>query len=198
MTAEGIGDLRRKLRMACIHLRRAFRLGRARTMVIYEFNLTKAGLARLTVSERTLLFLVGHTSNELMVLQKLILMMRQPQQVVPHVVNIVETGQILIILRYLIGKVHEAWDLFKARIDGNDRFKAKFLSSISSEAKAALTRLRAEFDNADKESPLTSIRNKLAFHNEDQDGLLEKYFHELASNEPWAFYLSDAMGNTFY
>ena len=179
MTAEGIGDLRRKLRMACIHLRRAFRLGRARTMVIYEFNLTKAGLARLTVSERTLLFLVGHTSNELMVLQKLIFMMRQPQQVVPHVVNIVETGQILIILRYLIGKVTEAWDLFKARIDGNDRFKAKFLSSISSEAKAALTRLRAEFDNADKESPLTSIRNKLAFHNEDQDGLLEKYFHEL-------------------
>ena len=63
-------------------------------------------------AERALLLLLGHADNEINVFSKLLLMTPKHDPPV-DLMNHVEAGQIFILLRVLIGKLHEAWELFK-------------------------------------------------------------------------------------
>ncbi len=47
-------------------------------------------------------------------------------------------------------------------------------------------------------SPLTAIRNAVSFHYTDDQNLVEQNFHRLPETEPWEFYLSRTVGNSFY
>src|SRR5262249_40051489 len=128
------------------------------------------------------------------VLSKLILMVRKdpaPTQLVDHV----EVGQTFIIMRVLIGKLHEAWELFKNRVQADDQIRAKYLPQLTIEGEASLKELKRHFSVG---SPLTQIRNKLSFHYKDEDNLVEVNFQRLSETEPWDFYLSQTVGNTFY
>jgi hypothetical protein len=69
---------------------------------------------RLALAERRLLLLLGHASNEINVLSKLILMAGQGRPTI-QMVDYVGAGQALIVMRLLIGKLHEACELFKVR-----------------------------------------------------------------------------------
>ena len=71
-------------------------------MVIYNIKLDRAKLAAMAETERVLLLLLAHASNEINVLTKLILMAREnaPSPIVGHV----ETGQTFILIRLLIGQ----------------------------------------------------------------------------------------------
>jgi hypothetical protein len=81
---------------------------------IHRVFLTKTKLAAMPEAERSLLLLLGHASNEINVLSKLILMTRKDQPAI-QLIDHVEAGQIFILLRVLIGKLHEAWRLFQKR-----------------------------------------------------------------------------------
>src|SRR5690349_3357785 len=107
---------------------------------IYRLNLTKAALAKLGPEERSLLLLLGHASNEINVLQKIVLQMRVPNAS-PHVVQVVGSGQTLIILRVLIGKLCEAWLLFEKRVKANRAMRDTYLGKLPPDAKDALKRL---------------------------------------------------------
>jgi len=163
-------------------------------MELHRIKLTKKKLAAMPEGERALLFLLGHANNEINVLSKLILMVRKneaPNQIVDHV----ETGQIFVIMRLLIGKLHEAWELFKNRFQGDRQLTEKYASQFGPEAAAALQELNRHFG---KGSPLTAIRNKIAFHYTDKDNLTEANFQRLAEAEPLEFYLTKTVGNSFY
>jgi hypothetical protein len=69
-------------------------------------------------SERVLLLLLAHANNEINVLSKLILMLRKDNPPSP-IHDAVEGAQTFILLRLLIGKLHEAWELFKNRAQSN-------------------------------------------------------------------------------
>ena len=107
----------------------------------------------------------------------------------------VEAGQIFVIMRVLIGKLHEAWLLFNRRFQADQSLRAKYLPKLSPSATAAITELNQHFGRG---SPLTAIRNAVSFHYTDDQNLVEEHFQRLPETEPWEFYLSRTVGNSFY
>jgi hypothetical protein len=163
-------------------------------MEIHRVILTKAKLAAMPQAERSLLLLLGHASNEINVLVRLIMMARK-DDTPSKMVDYVEAGQIFIILRTLIGKLHEAWLLFGKRVQTNRDIANKLLPNLSPEAQTALTELNRHFGGG---TPLADIRNKISFHYKDEDNLIEDNFQRLSDTEPWEFYLTGMVFNSFY
>jgi hypothetical protein len=161
---------------------------------IHRVNLTKSKLAAMPQAERSLLLLLGHANNEINVLSKLILMLRKDEPEV-KLIDHVEAGQVFIIMRVLIGKLHEAWLLFNRRFQSDHSLRRKYLTKLSSGATTAVTELNHHFG---RRSPLTAIRNAVSFHYADEKNLVEENFRRLPETEPWEFYLSRTVGNSFY
>jgi hypothetical protein len=110
-------------------------------------------------------------------------------------VDHVETGRIFIIMRVPIGKLHEALRLFQTRFQADRPLALKYSPKLPREAAAALTELNKHFG---KKSPLTDIRNRLSFHYMDDHNLTRANFQRLPETEPWEFYLSKTVGNSFH
>jgi hypothetical protein len=162
-------------------------------MQTYRLDLTKQRLAAMPATERQALLLLGHATNEINLFQKLTMMVRKEDA--HTIVTRCENGQILILMRALIGKLHEAWELFKKRIQADAELRTKYLDKLSPEARARVERLNQHFGSG---SPLTAIRNQLAFHYTDKTERVEDSFQHLAETEAWEFYLSETVGNSFY
>jgi hypothetical protein len=163
-------------------------------MDVHQIKIDRAKLAAMPETERVLLLLLSHATNELNVLTKLILMMRKddpPSPIIDHA----EAGQTFIFMRLLIGKLHEAWELFRARVLTDRAMSTTLLPRLPSEAANALTALKNHFGRG---SALTAIRNKVSFHYADKENLTEANFQQLAAAEPLQFYLTDTVGNCFY
>jgi hypothetical protein len=163
-------------------------------MEIFHAKLSREKLAAMPERERVLLLLLAHASNEINTISKLILMMRKDEAPSP-IVDHVEAGQIFILMRLLIGKLHEAWELFKIRVQSNRAIAEKCLPQLREDAANALKELNRHFGQG---SSLTAIRNKIAFHYTDKDDLTEINFKQLPPTEPLQFYLSRTVGNSFY
>ena len=161
---------------------------------IHRVIFAKKQLADMPKEERSLLLLMGHATNELNVLSKFILMMRKDDPST-QIEDYTEGGQVFIIMRVLIGKLHEAWELFRARAQSNKGISEKYLKNLEEEPSNALKALNDYFG---KKNAVTEIRNKVAFHYKDKEGLFEENFQRLPETEPWEFYLSRTHGNTFY
>ena len=163
-------------------------------MEVHHIELDRTKLAAMPETERVLLLLLAHASNEINVLTKLILMMRKddpPSPIIDHV----EAGQTFIIMRLLIGKLHEAWEMFKNRVQSDSTIAARYIPRLRTEAATALQSLNRHFGQG---SALTAIRNKISFHFSDKENLTETNFQQLAQSEPLQFYLSKTVGNSFY
>jgi hypothetical protein len=83
---------------------------------VYKAELTKARLEAMPEADRTALLLLGHASNEIGMLRKLLLVAMNGDVPDNKIVDHVQAGQTLILLRMLLGKVHEAWLLFSKRV----------------------------------------------------------------------------------
>lgn len=162
-------------------------------MQTYRLELTKQRLAAMPAAERRALLLLGHATNEINVFQKLMMMVRKEEA--HSIVSRCENGQILILMRVLIGKLHEAWELFKKRIQADAQLRAKYLDNLSRDGRTLLDRLNRHFGAG---SPLTAIRNQVAFHYTDKTEQVEESFQHLSETEAWEFYLSETVGNSFY
>jgi hypothetical protein len=148
----------------------------------------------MPASERVLLLLPAHASNEINVLSKLILTMRKDQPPSP-IVDQVEGGQTFILMRLLIGKLHEAWELFKNRVQSNRSIATTYTPRLEPKAAAALEALKRHFGAG---SVLSAIRNRISFHYSDKENLTEASFRQLPESEPLQFYLTTTVGNSFY
>lgn len=163
-------------------------------MQVYRVKLPKQHLAALPEADRKLFLLLGHVSNEINVLQKLILMLRR-EDAPSSMVDIVEAGQAMIVLRNLIGKLHEAYRLFNEQVQGNKEIRERFGIAGEWSGRQPLIGLNRMFG---KGSLLTLIRQRIAFHYVDEDDLVEGSFQALSEDEPWEVYLSDTVANSFY
>ena len=164
-------------------------------MEIRVINLTKKKLAAMPVAERRLLLLLGRSFNEINALKRLIAVLIRKDDPPHRVVDHAESGQVLIFLRLLVGTLHEAWELFRVRLQTNSVLSSKYLPLLSSEASDALENLKKQFG---KGSPITAIRNKIAFHHKDDAELAETAFQVLDENQPWDFYLAKTTGMSFF
>jgi hypothetical protein len=161
---------------------------------IYTIHLTKQSLAAMPDAERKLLLLLGHATNEIIVFQRLVVASVQGTYA-PEFVDNVQAGQTLILIRVLIGKLCEAWELFRVRFLSERQLADRYLPKLNEEASAALERLKKHFG---AQSPLTLIRNRFSFHYRDDDDLVEQSFQDTPADDEWRFYLSHAQGNSFY
>jgi hypothetical protein len=150
-------------------------------MELNRVILTKSRLAALPQAERSLLLLLGHASNEINVLSKLILMVTRKDEAPSQIANNVEAGQICVLLRVLVGQLHEAWELFKKRVQADRPLFYKYVPQLDNDGAAALANLNRHFGAG---SPVTKIRNKVAFHYSDDDNLTEQSFQAVADTEP--------------
>ena len=164
-------------------------------MKIDTLVLGKEGLEKLNDEERAAVLLIGHSCNQINVLQKIIMVMLSNPTGEVKIVEIVEAGQCLIILRLLIGKLHEAGELFRIRFQRSKHMREKILSQLDKKTTANIKTLNKEFGN---KSALTSIRNSFSFHSADKYNLVEASFHRIDRNESWEFYLSPSPANVFY
>jgi len=163
-------------------------------MQVHTVTLNKKMLSAMPETERTLLLLLGHASNEINVLSRLILMVRKdptPSEIVDHV----EAGQAFIIIRLLIGKLHEAWELFKARFQSNRQLAENCVPQLKPEGRDSMETPNRYFGRSNS---LTAIRNKVSFHYTDRDNLIERAFQDTSESEPLKFYLAKTVGNSFY
>lgn len=99
------------------------------------------------------------------------------------------------LMRLLIGKLHEAWELFKTRFQGDQKIRGRYQSKLNADALSALSELNKHFSS---QSPLTLIRNRLSFHYKDENNLLEQSFQQITDSEAWEFYISKMQGNCFF
>src|SRR5262249_43230227 len=79
--------------------RRRVVAGTRSSMKIRRVILTKSDLGALPQTERSLLLLLGHASNEINVLSKLILMLTRKDTPPSRIANNVEAGQVCVLLR---------------------------------------------------------------------------------------------------
>jgi hypothetical protein len=161
---------------------------------IHQIDLTKRSLAAMPDAERKLLLLLGHATNEINVFQKLVLMSGQGTYA-PRFVDHIQAGQTLILMRTLIGKLCEAWDLFKVRFLSERQLAELYLPKLNAEALTALESLKKHFGT---QSPLMLIRSRFSFHYRDDNNLVEQSFQEIPADEAWQFYLSNIEGNCFF
>lgn len=169
-------------------------------MKITRVTLTKEKLASLSERDRTLFLLLGNVTNELSILQKLLMMTRKGPPP-SKMVDIVEAGQMMFFLRLLVGKVHEGGVLLQKRVNEDANFRERY--GLDEKRRKDRSELRKELSRVNRHfrrwgGLLNAIRDKLAFHSTDNEGLVEKSFARLSTDEPWDFYLSPQTGNSFY
>jgi hypothetical protein len=129
------------------------------------------------------------------VLSKLILMAMRKGAPPSRIASNVEAGQVCVLLRILMGQLHEAWQLFRKRVQANRPLFDKYVSLLDADGAAALRNLNEHFGGG---SPLSKIRNKVAFHYSDDENLTEQSFHSVAETESLELYLTPYVGNSFY
>jgi hypothetical protein len=158
-------------------------------------KLTKPRLSAMPSSDRRLLLLLGNVLNEVNVFTKLLygtLTNRDEHRVL----NVVEGGQAFILIRTLIGKLHEARVLIDKRVTSDPGISARYPLTGQGDIAKALRSLNKHF--AKNGQLLAAIRNTVAFHSWDEDDLVEASFASLSADEPWELYLGRTRVNSFY
>jgi hypothetical protein len=112
-----------------------------------------------------------------------------------QIANNVEAAQLCVLLRVLVGQLHEAWELFRQRVQANRPLHRKYVPQLDADGTTALNNLKRHFG---ANSLLRKVRNKVAFHYTDKDSLTEQSFHALSETEPLELYLTTEVGNSFY
>jgi len=142
---------------------------------IFECKVPKQDLARMPADERAFLFFLGQAINEISCFSK-ITYMSGNAPVAHKLIENVRVGQTLIFLRILIGKVHEAWTLF--RRSPIRKIYREGLSQVEKDAEQELGK---------------KLGRDIVIQGE-----IDVAFNALSDDEPWVFYLSDKVGNSFH
>ncbi|NOJ39062.1 hypothetical protein [Bradyrhizobium australiense] len=167
------------------------------TLDILRLTVTKDLLRRMQKEERSLFLALGHASNQVNALWKLVIILTNGDTEEP-VKQRLEGAQTQVFVRLTIGAMWEAWRLVE------DRFLKRplgreYLPLLDAPAKEALDRLKKRFG---KGSGLATIRNNYAFHHPDVDDIdaaFEKAASEADSEEAdWAVYFNKGLLNTFF
>jgi hypothetical protein len=160
-------------------------------MEITKVALTKKRLEAMPEPERTAVLLMGHASNEINVLRKFLLIASRHEISESTIVDHIQAGQTVILMRMLLGKCFEAWLMFGKRVQP---LRDKYLPKVPPAAQKALEDLGRHF----ADGRMAAIRNQLAFHYRDDNDLVETHWRKIPEDDPWDFYLHNLNVNSFY
>ncbi len=164
---------------------------------VMRIGLTKEHLLKMTPQERSLFLLLGYTSNQVNVLWKIIIAAtnRNPTDPIDERVSAAQTQ---ILVRLLVGVLHEAWGLVERQFL-KSLIGREYVQLLDTTASQALDRLKKRFGSS---NPLVDIRNKYAFHHptvEDMEAAFQQAANspDVAADE-WSVYLARTLLNCFF
>jgi hypothetical protein len=164
---------------------------------ILRMEITKELLRKMAKEERCLFLALGHASNQVNALWKLVIVLTNGDET-DSVKQRLEGAQTQIFVRLTIGAMQEAWrlieDRFLKRLLGRE-----FMPLLDSPAAEALERLKKRFGKLNR---LAVIRNNYAFHHPEIDEVDAAFERAAAGEESedadWAIYFNKALLNTFF
>jgi hypothetical protein len=164
---------------------------------ILRIPITKADLLKMPVAERSLFLLLGHASNQVNALWKMVIIATNPSNRDP-VEERVSGAQTQILVRLLIGVMREALKLVEKRFLGSLVGK-EFVPLLDAQASQALDRLKQRFKGPDM---LVVIRDNFSFHHPTMKDM-EAAFRQALLNqddeaENWCIYMTPALLNSFF
>jgi len=159
-------------------------------MKISRIEIPKKKLMDIPEVERIFLIQLGHISNELNFLNKLLIFTGDTKKTGPE--RKAMTMQSLVIVRIFVGKLFESWKMLE-----RDYFRAKLSVEydrvLSVDGKSSLDYLKNYFKG---KNLITSIRNKYSFHYDSDDfGDAVSSFDE---DKKFELYLGENYSNTLH
>jgi hypothetical protein len=163
---------------------------------VYEFDVPRDKLLAMPVDERGFLLSLGYATNHVQMLQKLSIFSLNNE---PH--NETEAtlcaAQTQMIVRLLIGALHESWKIIETRFIGK-ALGADYDSLLDAGGNAALRTLTKMFEDS---ALLTMIRSNFSFHYPN-DKVLDAAVRDASSkpgdDELWRLYFSQYGFNSFF
>lgn len=165
------------------------------TVPIYRMKLPKPKLLAMGDAERRLLLVLGHASNELSTLQRLVLFSLQPEYE-DEIRGKVAVGRANVVIRLLAGKIWETHELVKTRIHNDRAVATKYVPLMMDGGKAVYERLKKSW-GTDSGQILASLRNTHSFHF-PQAAAIDAAFDEIEDDEVLEMFLCQHSDGTFY
>ncbi|GKQ53576.1 hypothetical protein [Bradyrhizobium sp. Ce-3] len=167
------------------------------TLDILRMDITKELLSKMQKEERCLFLALGHASNQVNALWKLVIVLTNGEDTDP-VKERLEGAQTQIFVRLAIGAMQEAWRLIEGRFLKRP-IGREYLTLLDAPGAAALESLKKRFGRFNR---LAVIRNNYAFHHPEMDEI-EAAFEKAAAEDrgedaDWAVYFNKALLNTFF
>jgi hypothetical protein len=166
-------------------------------LAVLRIPISKVDLLKMTVEERSLFLLLGHASNQVNALWKLVIIATN-QMNRDSVEERVSGAQTQIFIRLLIGAMREAVKLVEKRFVGSP-IGREFVPLLDKPAAEALNRLKKRLSGPDM---LVTIRDNFAFHHpatDDMEAALQQaILNKEDEAENWCIYMTPALLNTFF
>ena len=159
-------------------------------ITVHKLSFTKADLTGLSAAEQKLFVIAGHVSNDIGVLQKL-LVWSMNSSPVSDIAKDGTSTQNLIIVKLLAGKLSEAWRVMQRVYFGG--LSQSYFTQLPEDAQAAQKTLRSYFGTR---NPITEVRNNFAFHYSEDD--IPDVLAALPDKMDFRFFLGEKVGNSLY
>lgn len=162
---------------------------------VNRIRIGKDRLSAIPDDERSFLFMLGHMSNELSILQKLQWYASNYNYPAGTIEGHVHTSQWLMVAKLLVAKEKEAWDFIRTIFLSTPLSKT-YVSLLTKDAQVALDSLKAYFG---KGTFIDSVRNEFVFHylTEGWSDRLTAAYNKIEEGE-CEFYVSKKRANTHW
>jgi hypothetical protein len=161
-------------------------------ITLYEQSFSKGDLDAVPEVERTLFFILAEIANELTILSKQLIFWLQPVDSEDDVEKFARTSAGLTTARLLAGRIHEAWNVLRAKEHG--QVYLLYRSELDADSVAAFATIKKYFGK--KDNVVSLLRNKMAFHTDFQ--IIRDAFADFPRNEELTNFIHKTSGNTFY
>ncbi|MBM3550951.1 MAG: hypothetical protein FJX45_04135 [Alphaproteobacteria bacterium] len=166
-------------------------------MNVFRVRVSKEKLRAMPPNERALFVLLGHAANQINLFSKLVLFSTN-KTADNEVEGMLSAGQTQLLLRMVIGVIHEAWSKVISKRFLSSSLARDYIPLIDQEGQASLEALKKLFGTS---NVLSNIRNSYAFHH-PYDADIEAAFDTAVANaefdNSWDWYFSRSNYNSFY
>lgn len=164
---------------------------------VMEIPLPKDRLQAATKEERALFLLLGYAANQITMFQKLMIFSgnKDPAHSAEQRISAAQTQMLL---RFLIGAVHETWTLIQKRFLGSPLGK-DYQARLNATGIAALDNMKKYFGSA--HNVISTLRNNFAYHHPldaDADAAFQEAVGDSGWDDYWKLYLSETSINSFH
>ena len=160
---------------------------------VHVFEFTKGDMASVPPDERALMFLSGHTLNQLGVWVKFLALTMNGPTANPQDDHRLETAQAQILLRALAGTLVEAYKWLNGTKGAGPLLRSKYLALVDEKSATAFAALNSSFGSGLS----LAMRNKFTYHYPSTTSL-SVAFGLLGEDFPLHWYVSDENTNSFY